>query len=123
MVCARSRLSITVSLMTNVIRAELVREVLDDVLMAEKRAEQPALPTEELSPELWTVVWGHDKEEESGKDYQLAALIGRVVAEAALIRATVSWTLAGTPPAGRTLPEAVADLGITLHERWPTTWR
>jgi hypothetical protein len=122
-VCARSWFSITVSPMTNVIRAELVREVLDDVLMTEKRAEQPALPAEELSPELWTVIWGHDREEESGKDYQLAALVGRVVAEAALIRASVFWTLTGTPPAGRTLPEAVADLGVTLHERWPTAWR
>jgi hypothetical protein len=119
----------TVSLMTaehKVIEAELHRSVLDEEHMAEKRADQPDLPARELSPELWTVIWGWDHEEEDGKDHQVVALVGLVLAKASICGhggASVSWTLTGTPPEGRTLPETVADLGVTLHERWPPTWR
>lgn len=42
----------------NVLTAELIREKLDEETIAEKLADQPELPPEELTPELWTVAWG-----------------------------------------------------------------
>ncbi|WP_258904850.1 hypothetical protein [Actinokineospora sp. UTMC 2448] len=109
----------------NVVKAELSREVLDADYLAEKALEQPDLPPEELTPALWTVTWGWSADaqyEEYGKDYQLPALVGLVVAEAALSRGSVSWTLAGTPPEGSSVAEAVAALGVTLYGEWPSHW-
>ncbi|WP_285509682.1 hypothetical protein [Actinokineospora sp. NBRC 105648] len=114
--------------MTNhlVLTAELIREKLDEAYLAEKLAEQPDLPPQELTPVLWTVVWGwseNSRHMDYAKDYQLAAAVGLVVAEATLRRASVSWTLSGTPPEGGTVADAVDALGITLHEQWPSNWR
>jgi hypothetical protein len=109
-----------------VLRAELIREELDEGYLAEKRAEQPDLPSEELTSALWTVVWGWSEgyqDEDYGKDYQLTAMVGLVVAEATLRRRSVSWTLSGTPPEGGTVADAVDALGVTLYEQWPRTWR
>ena len=113
-----------------VLHAELVREELDEETLAEKRAERPALPPEELTPAIWTVSWGMSENKdlwyaEDGKDHEVAALVSLVLAHARLPigKITVSWTLSGTPPQGRTLAETVADLGVTLHEQWPAAWR
>ncbi|KOV87588.1 hypothetical protein [Nocardia sp. NRRL S-836] len=113
--------------MTNlVLRAELMRGELDAEYLAEKAAEQPGLPPEELTPALWTVVWGWNgnmQDIEFAKDYQLPAAIGRVVAEATLRRRSLSWTLSGTPPEGGTVADAVDALGVTLRKQWPSEWR
>lgn len=114
--------------MTNhlVLTTELMREELDAEYLAAKAAERPDLPPEELTPALWTVVWGWNgnmQDIDYAKDYQLAAAVGRVVAEATLRRRSVSWTLSGTPPEDGTVADAVDALGITLHERWPSEWR
>lgn len=105
---------------------ELMREELNAEYLAEKAAEQSDLPPEELTPALWTVVWGWNgnmQDMDYVKDYQLVAAVGLVVAEATLRRRSVSWTLSGTPPEGGTVADAVDALGVTLHEQWPSTWR
>lgn len=110
----------------NVLAAELRREELDEEWLAEKLADRPDLPPEELTPTLWTVALGWNgytrQYEESAKDYQLAALVGSVLAEASLGRGSVSWTLSGTPPEGGTVADAVDALGVRLYEQWPSEW-
>ncbi|WP_337825266.1 hypothetical protein [Amycolatopsis sp. A1MSW2902] len=108
-----------------VIHAELHRVVLDEVHMRAKREEEPGLPPRELTPELWVIFRDHRSDIE-GKNHQLPAMIGLVLADARVSGygdASVAWTLTGVPPEGSTLAQELDKLGVTLHAQWPTVWR
>lgn len=118
----------TVLVMTTtgtVIRAELHRIVLDERYMREKLEEYPDLPPEERTPEFWVIFRDRCSDVE-GKNHELPAMIGRVLADArigGLGDTSVAWTLTGVPPEGSTVAQELERLGVTLHEQWPDSWR